>query len=127
MKSFGRVAADILQLGGIAAAIAFALFGLHHAAYFCVLLHLIGDAGRKFLEIPDTDSTLLAASQFVKVRPFLAFVGLALMLIGKYTGIDLTLGHAHIVTSNGLFLLGFSFALIGVLVYSVIYNSEDRL
>jgi hypothetical protein len=134
MKSFGRVAASVLQLGGIAAALMFFLFGLAHrnwsliaAAAFCVLLHLIGDAGRKFLEIPDTNSVLAAASQFVKIRPFLTFVGIMLMLIGHYTHIDLTLGRADIVTSNGLLLLGFAFAIIGAINYSVIYNSEDKL
>jgi hypothetical protein len=127
MKTFGRVAAAILQLAGAALAISFFFAHLYAAAGFCVLLHLIGDAGRKFLEIPDTNSVLAAASQFVKIRPFLTFVGIMLMLIGHFTHIDVTLGHAHIITPNGLFLLGFSFAIVGAISYSVIYNSEDRL
>lgn len=108
---------SLLQIIGAALAVLFLFLHKFELSAVFILLHFVGDTIERLFVMPTLAQLEGAASQFVKLRPFLLFVGIALMLLGKYTHIDVRL-----ITSNGLFLLGFFLALIGGFTYDEIYT-----
>ena len=115
----------IFQLAGALLGLIFGLLGHPYLATAFFILHVTGDgivgfllplAGLKSFEQGE-------AAKFVKLRPFLLFVGIALMNVGFWDkGISVTLGSFHILTSFGLFQFGFFLALIGGFTYDLIYT-----
>lgn len=108
---------SLLQIIGVILAVLFLFLHKFELSAIFIVLHLTGDIIEKLFVMPTLAKIEQAASQFVKLRPFLLFVGIALMLIGKFTHIDVRL-----TTSTGLFLLGFFLALIGGFTYDEIYT-----
>jgi hypothetical protein len=118
--SFGT----IFQLVGALVGIIWALVTGAYWVAGWILLHVTGDGIVGFLKplqgLVDFENG--TAKKFVQLRPFLLFVGLQLMNIGKFATIKFTLLWFIPVTSTGLFLVGESLALIGAFTYALIYT-----
>lgn len=108
---------SLFQLIGAAGAVLFFLLHLPVVAAVFMAFHFAGDVIEKLFQLPSTSAIAKEAAQYVKLRAFLLFVGIALMLVGHFTHIAL-----HVVTSNGLFILGFFLAIIGAFTYPEIYT-----
>ncbi|GEM_PF-2896461 len=115
--SFGT----IFQLVGAIVGIVWALIARQFWLAFFFGLHLAGDGIVGFLRpLAGLVTIEKDAAQFVKLRAFLLFVGLALMLVGKVASIHFTILFP--ITSTGIFIFGFFLSLIGAFTYSEIYT-----
>jgi hypothetical protein len=113
----------IFQLVGAIVGIIWALVTGQYALASLFSLHLTGDGIVGFLlPLQGLLDLEQKARKYIQLRPFLAFVGLMLMNIGKYAHISFKLVWFLPVTSNGLFLLGLALALIGIFTYLEIYT-----
>lgn len=113
----------IFQLVGAIIGIIWALVTGQYVLASLFSLHLTGDGIVGFLlPLQGLLDLEKKARKYIQLRPFLAFVGLMLMVIGKYAHVAFKLFWAIPVTSNGLFLLGLALALIGLFTYLEIYT-----
>lgn len=114
----------LFQLIGAIVGIIWALLAHQYVLASLFALHLVGDGIVGFLKplqaLVDFESG--KAKQYVKLRPFLLFVGIMLMGVGHLGHVGFKLLWAVPVTSFGLFYLGLALALIGGFTYDLIYT-----
>lgn len=85
--------------------------------------HLSGDAVVGFIRpLAGLLQLEVDAAKFVKLRGFIAFLGVAFMVVFHNCHIDVTIFWHHALTSNGLFQLGEMLAFIGYFTYREMYT-----
>jgi hypothetical protein len=110
------VIGSLMQILGIILGVLFLFLHKWELAAFFIMVHLTGDIIEKLFVMPALAAIEAAAAQFVKLRPFMAMVGMLMMLGYIISG-------SHALWARMTFgYFGFCILLIGALTYDEVYT-----